>query len=428
MNNKIIQALVATLALNAFDACAAIDLKLVATIFKHYQQDCREYQKLWNKSLCGNTLVVDGKTRQVVANTKAATLSLDEANQVYTGQWPEDGVFSNTAIEWQGRVWAMVVWPLPENEADYLALLRHEHFHRVQDDIYDDKPGGNNRHMAEADARVWQIMEWRALRQSLIDLEQNRLKHFQHALLFAKARHQLSFDAMKDEEGLMLNEGMASYTGDIHLLAQDAKEYSKQLLNSGQSLQNFSRSFAYYSGPLWGSAADPLLPGWREKLIETGDFWAVMMSLGDKLPEGSVLNKNAVAAAKAYGYDEVYAKEQQRAVKQAKMKAAVEAKLSPDSRFEIPLYDHYRTFNPQKVFSINGLYTAYDTITVTDNWGKLTVEGIAIFRNDRAHIAVTEVKSIDGNMVYGEDWQLKLADGWLMDKQQGRWVLKQTRK
>ncbi|MFN2456451.1 MAG: hypothetical protein ABR577_19830, partial [Pyrinomonadaceae bacterium] len=66
-----------------------------------------------------------------MANQKDAQGQLTEEGKVFSGSLPEDVNIANTAGNWAGVVWAMFIWPLPEDKYTRTALLAHESWHRV---------------------------------------------------------------------------------------------------------------------------------------------------------------------------------------------------------------------------------------------------------------------------------------------------------
>ena len=84
----------------ALPAAAEIDTGRAARYLGEADALCRaENGRLWKLSLCGPMLFVDAGTRTVVANrpTPAA-------------KFPADMTIANTATEWNGTRWTMVVW------------------------------------------------------------------------------------------------------------------------------------------------------------------------------------------------------------------------------------------------------------------------------------------------------------------------------
>ena len=85
------------------------------------------------------------------------------------------------------------------------------------------------------------------------------------ALAFAAKRHELFAGSQKTERALMLNEGLAEYTG-VSIAAPDVASARWRAITrlAAPEGETFVRSFAYASGPAYGLLLDVRLPGWRK--------------------------------------------------------------------------------------------------------------------------------------------------------------------
>lgn len=81
---------------------------------------------LWGMNLQGPIMFVDLATRTVVTNHADAQGQLSRQGNVHTGTIPAEVPVANTAVDWAGVTWAMVMWPLAEDELDRKAVLAHE--------------------------------------------------------------------------------------------------------------------------------------------------------------------------------------------------------------------------------------------------------------------------------------------------------------
>src|SRR5579859_2202378 len=144
---------------------APIDLELA----KRYFQEAKwasddDAGKLWGKALYGPMLFVDRATRFAVANEADREGKLDGRNGVWVGTLPAALGTGNTAIEWSGIHWTMVIWPLPSEPAERSMLMLHECFHRIQQDVGlpAARPEPHNVHLDTKDGRIWLRLEYRA--------------------------------------------------------------------------------------------------------------------------------------------------------------------------------------------------------------------------------------------------------------------------
>src|SRR5215510_6272211 len=94
---------------------SAIDAKLAGQYFQQLQQtSARDAGKTWGRSLYGPIFFVDPETHTVVANQADKEQKLVLRDGVFVGKLPNEISPANTAINWAGVHWTMVMWPVPE--------------------------------------------------------------------------------------------------------------------------------------------------------------------------------------------------------------------------------------------------------------------------------------------------------------------------
>lgn len=87
---------------------------------------------LWGTSVCGLMLFVDPQSRAVVGN-RALAGHLRPHGKLFAGRLPDEMVVANTATQWEGQSWTMLIWwSLAAESKPRNRLLAHEAFHRVQ--------------------------------------------------------------------------------------------------------------------------------------------------------------------------------------------------------------------------------------------------------------------------------------------------------
>src|SRR5260370_40229408 len=109
---------------------APIDTTLAYQYFQEAQALCsRDNGKLWGVSLCGPMLFVDRKTSTVVANQADKEGILTQSGNVFVGELPAKVNIANTAAEWAGVKWTMIIFPPPEDKYRRANLMAHELWH-----------------------------------------------------------------------------------------------------------------------------------------------------------------------------------------------------------------------------------------------------------------------------------------------------------
>src|SRR5690242_2018733 len=93
----------------------AIDTKLAAQYFQQLKQTSdRDGGKTWGVPLYGPIMLVDPRTGNIVANEADREHKLVAQAGVFVGKLPNEINPANTAIDWAGVHWTMVMWPVAE--------------------------------------------------------------------------------------------------------------------------------------------------------------------------------------------------------------------------------------------------------------------------------------------------------------------------
>src|SRR6185369_16778641 len=202
----------------------SIDTKLAKQYFQQLKQTSdRDGGKTWGLTLYGPVLFVDPRTGNIVANQADLEHKLVPQDGVFTGKLPSEISPANTAIDWAGVHWTMVMWPVAEFRQARERLLLHECFHRLQEKLGLPVRDAVNAHLDTLNGRIWIQMEWRALERALRQTGPARKAAVADALLFRAYRRSLFPDSATNENALELNEGLAEYTG-VKLSSADLQE------------------------------------------------------------------------------------------------------------------------------------------------------------------------------------------------------------
>src|ERR1019366_3640046 len=138
----------------------------IATYFNEIKIATKKNQILWNKNLYGPILLINPDTRQLYANYSDSAGFLKQTGKIYSGVLPSEIIFANTAINWSGRRWAMIMLPLPENKENRINLLAHELFHKAQPSLGFILFNTNNNHLDQKDGRIYLRLELEALKKA----------------------------------------------------------------------------------------------------------------------------------------------------------------------------------------------------------------------------------------------------------------------
>jgi hypothetical protein len=397
-----------------------LDPSLAARYFREAREVCtRDGGSLWGVSLCGPMLFADPVTRAVAANQPDKEGRLRPQGEVFTGALPPEVVIANTATEWAGVKWTMVMWPLPEEKQPRVQLLMHESFHRVQDALKLTAANPANAHLDQKDGRIWLRLEWRALERALQEQGAARQVAATDALIFRRHRQALSPSAAAEELALETNEGLAEYTGlklSVHSLGQQAA-LAGYALRQFPRRPSYARSFAYANGPAYGSLLDAASAGWRKQIKAGDDLSALLQrALALKLPAD--LAAQAAARAPRYDGGEVIAAETTREATRRQQLAKYRALLLEGPVLALPVGESFNySFNPNNVVPQADNSTVYPTARITDDWGVLTVsDGVLMLREGgritRLHVAAPAAPT--AQVLQGSGWKLELKTGWTL--------------
>jgi hypothetical protein len=346
----------------------------------------RDAGRMWGISICGPTMIVDRQTRAVVANEPAPPTL------------PKEIGIANTAVDWNGKRWTMIIGPLPEDPFARKTLLAHESFHNVQQKLGLPFTGPSNAHLDSMEGRYWLQLEWRALAKAL----RGDRRAVRDALAFRAKRRSLFPSAINGERELEMHEGLAEYTG-AAFAEPDIAKRAPHLINKlrdAETTPTFVRSFAYASGPAWGTLIEVKRPRWTRAAKASDD-------LGNLAAEAWHVAAAEDAEARAASYDgaKLLDAERRRDARKQAMLREFRARFLDGAHLTIPLKHMSFEFDPNAAQPFEALGTVYPTLTARDDWGSIVVhKGGAMIASDWSSITVPAEAR--------DNYTLTLNDGW----------------
>ena len=383
---------------------------------KDIEEICkRDNGKLWGKNLYGPIMFVERVTRRIVANQPDNEGILKSKDGVYTGIYPKELVLSNAPVKFGGTQFAMV--PLPEEEDEYRIKTRtiHSLFHLFQKNEGVIASTFNLTNMDEKEARLWIKLEWKALRKAINSQGEERQLAIRDALIFRGSNRELNRKYATDENRFETYEGLSTFTYTL-LCTNSPEEFKSRLfenLDRIYSMQSYARSYGFIHGALYASLLYD--KGYDFKNIKTDSF-----DLGDTVRELYKIELpdicRDVAGSLAVNYDiESVNKEEEK--REAEIKESIHSQISIFTEkpvvfleLESPSFD----FEPEDIHSLDTLGTIYNSMRVSDNWGKLTVDkGGCLVSNNLKFIRITaKAFKADKNHISGDGWHLILNSEW----------------
>ena len=376
----------------------------------------RDNGALWGISLRGPMLLVDPATRAVFANQPGGEKELKTEGDIFVGKLPDKINVANTAVDWAGTKWTMIMLPLPQEKDRRAALMAHEMWHRVQDEIGLPQSGAANDHLDTRDGRYWLQLEWRALAAALRATGVARTEAIKDAALFRTRRRHLFPEAAKTEREMELNEGLAEYTGVKLSGTPDPARFVIDVeLKDAPAKNTFVRSFAYATGPAYGVLLDDTGADWRETLRTSHRDLADLLLERARITLPEKIEAAAEERAPKYGSAELAVAEDRREQARREIVKDFRARLIDGPVLSIPLQKMKMQFDPGNLVPLDSLGTVYPNIRIVDGWGILTVsKNGALITADFSRITVSAPAeaNIGQALVKGDGWELRLNPGW----------------
>jgi len=342
--------------------------------------------RMWGTTICGPTMIVDRQTRAVAANEAAPAIL------------PKTIGVANTAVDWNGKQWTMIAGPLPEDSFARKTLLAHESFHRVQEKLGFPATGPANAHLDSIEGRYWLQLEWRALAKAM----RGDRQAVRDALAFRAKRRSLFAEATNEERQLEMHEGLAEYTG-VAFAEPDVSKRVPHLvdkLRDAETTPTFVRSFAYTSGPAWGTLIEMKRSRWTRSAKASDDLGNLAGAAWHFAAAA-----DADARATAYGGADLLAAERERDARKQTMLREFRARFVEGPHLTIPLRHMSFEFDPNKSQPFESFGTVYPALTARDDWGSLVVHrGGALIAADWMSLVVPAEAH--------DDYTLTLNDGW----------------
>jgi hypothetical protein len=373
----------------------------------------RDGGRLWGVNLAGPILFADPATHDAVATDADSTGALVRDGTLYIGALPREINVANTSLRWGGRLWSMVMWPLPADTLKARALLIHELWHRVQSDLGLPSAGPANLHLDTQEGRLWLELEWRALSRALEQSGTARQKTIADALTFRAVRRKKFPGSAAEENALERHEGLAEYTG-VRLAAPTpaaAAAMARDAIAHAGSLATFVRSFAYVSGPAYGLLLDDARPGWRRDLGGGADLGELLRTALE-LPAPDSSASLARAHAGPYGLDSLRTAESGRERRRLQKLKELRARFTDGPTLRIPLSSPKLSFDPLGVQPLDSLGSVYGGLRITDRWGILDAPEGGLIAADWSAVTVPAPGASAADTLRGPGWKLALRPDW----------------
>lgn len=386
--------------------------------FDEFKHAAEQHKSLWDIDLYGPILLIDSETRTIYANEKDKENKLKPEGGVYIGTLHKNINIANTAIEWEGKRWAMIMLPLSDNVQNRINLLGHESFHRVQPTLGFKLNNTDNNHLDQKEGRVYLRLELEALKQAI---QANSIKeinqHLTAALSFRKYRQNIYSEASTTENLLELNEGIAEFTGLIvsNRTKKETVDYVSKGIDDFFKNSTYIRSFAYHTTPVYGYLLSQQDKEWNKKInttINLTDYFIKAWNI--QIPNNLESTVNHLKIK--YNGTLIIEQEVERENKVKKIIAAYKAQFVENPHFEIKFEKMNISFNPSNLVALEDKGTVYPTMRISDKWGILTVEKGALMSPNWDRLSITNPTKVEENKVFGDGWVLELTESYKVEQ------------
>ncbi len=273
----------------------------------------------------------------------------------------------------------------------------------------------NLSNMDEREARLWIKLEWKALRKALNSEGNERKFAIRDALIFRGSNRELYSKNATDQNRFETNEGLATFTYTL-LCTSSCEEFKSRIfenLDRVYSMQSYARSYGFIHGALYASLLHQIGFDFRVIHSDNFDLGKTVKDLYQiELPE--ICRDVAGSLAVNYEIDEINKEEELRL---ANIKESLHKEVSVFTEKAVvflELESPYFDFEPEDTHSLDTLGTLYNSIRISDNWGKLTVDkGGCLVSYSLKYLRIT-AKGIKTNksQIAGDGWILNLNSGW----------------
>lgn len=398
----------------------------IPAYFNEIKQTTQQHYSLWDKDLYGGILLVNPQTREIYANEPDSSRFLVKEGSIYKGILPNEINFANTAIEWNGQTWAMIILPLPKDKYQRTNLLAHELFHKAQPSLGFVIRNVDNNHLDQKDGRIYLRLEMEALKEAVLASTQKEAKeNLTNALIIRKYRNKLFPGSDTTENTLELLEGIADYTGQMMsgCTKDQMKENLVKHIDMFMGYPTFVRSFAYQTVPVYGFLLSETERDWNKKISQITDLTAYFTkAFGVSIPKD--LKGSVERIADRYNAKVVIAEETAREEKNKILIAEYKSKFIEQPHIDIQLEQMRFAFDPRNIMPLEDKGTVYPNIRITDKWGVLTVTGGALVSSNWKKVSITKPAEINEQKVTGDGWVLELEAGYkLVEVDKGNYQL-----
>ncbi|HLN21188.1 MAG TPA: hypothetical protein VK213_08875 [Bacteroidales bacterium] len=396
--------------------------------FREMEEICnRDNGSLWGKNLYGPVMLVERSTRRIYANQPDSEGLLKEKDGIYTGLYPNELITMYAPAIYGGTLYAMVPVPNEANEKRITSWMIHVLFHCMQISNGSKHLIFNHTNMDEDETRLWMKLEWKALKKAVNSTGTERNTAIRDALVFRCTSREF-YSQYSDESNMFETyEGLATFT-DFRLNSSTDEEYKTRLTEFLEWIYNMP-SYASLYGNITGALYASLLydAGYNLQNIQTGsvDLGKLVCEVY-KIELPHICRDVAGSLALCYDLPVIMTEEKERMSAIQERLHKLTATFTDRAVVYLELEDPSFDFEPEDSQPVDSLGTLYNSMRVSDNWGKLAVDkgGCLVSGNFRFLRVTAKGFRTEKNRISGEGWNLMLNNGWELVKVESNYFLR----
>lgn len=384
--------------------------------FREIEDICqRDSGLLWGRNLYGPVMLVERSTRRIFANQPDKEGLLKEKDGIYTGLYPNELVILNAPAVYGGTLYAMVPVPSEEDEHRIPSWTLHVLYHCFQNTNGARHVIFNQRNLDDEKARLWIKLEWKALRKAILSQGQEKMTAIRDALVFRCTNREFFNEYSEETYRFEIYEGLATFT-DFKLCSDSPEEFRTNLitfLDWIYSMPSYSSVYGNISGALYASLLYDAGYDLRAVGNSTADLGEIVRQVyKTELPE--ICRDVAGSLALCYDLPMITNEEQKRLASIQQRLHKLTSVFTEKSVVYLELEDPSFDFEPEDIQPVDTLGILYNSMRVSDNWGKLAVDkgGCLVSGNFRFLRITARGFRTEKNRISGEGWNLILNDGW----------------
>jgi len=397
----------------------------INSYFEEVKLATKKHSSLWAMDIYGPLILINPDTREIYANEPDSIGLLTKNGSVYAGILPDNLNFANTAIDWGGKRWAMVMLPLSEDRYERVNLLSHELYHVVQPKLGFNLFNASNNHLDQKEGRIYLRLELEALEKSIFSNDRaERKKHLTNAFIFRKYRNILYPQSSVSENKLELNEGIAEYTGQVisGRNKEQAASYLDKSFDKFMSSPTYVRLFPYYTTPAYGFLLKAKNKNWNKQIsAETNLTDYFIKEFGIILPQN--LDEAVAKTKDLYNGTQIIEEEAKREANRLRLIAEYKKIFIEESHLILPLEKMSISFDTNNIVPLEGTGSVYPTASVVDNWGKLSVDNGMLMSSNWKTIYLSKPLEMTNNKITGEGWSISLNNGYKVVRDGQNYIL-----